>query len=185
MTGYKDVQYLITMGNFEDTIGQMKIRWLKNKKPTRCHLLFLFYFLETQHVLGINMPSSRICNYVVKLPHWLFCYAKMEKSPLIQSHQKLNSILKQYLKLDNYYPIVNSSTLAQDLTKLYISIQQRLITLDIKDLYVNIPIAETIVSARLQLLKRNGPEITAQICKLLESILQKELLHICRKNLSI
>ena len=37
---------------------------LKNKKPTRYHLLFLFFFLDTQHVSGINMPifrSLRLC----------------------------------------------------------------------------------------------------------------------------
>jgi len=37
---------------------------LKNKKPTRCHLLFLFLFLDTQYVSGINVPifrSLRLC----------------------------------------------------------------------------------------------------------------------------
>jgi len=36
----------------------------KNKKPTRCHLLHLLYFLDTQHVSGINMSifrSLRLC----------------------------------------------------------------------------------------------------------------------------
>jgi len=28
------------------------------KKPTRFHLLLLFFFLETQHVSGINMPET-------------------------------------------------------------------------------------------------------------------------------
>ena len=32
---------------------------LKNKKPTSCHLLFLFYFLDTQHVSAINTPIIR------------------------------------------------------------------------------------------------------------------------------
>ena len=32
---------------------------LKYKKPTRCHLLYLLYFLETQHVSGINMSIFR------------------------------------------------------------------------------------------------------------------------------
>ena len=27
-------------------------------EPTRCHLLILFYFLETQHVSGTNMPET-------------------------------------------------------------------------------------------------------------------------------
>ena len=58
-------------------------------------------------------------------------------------------------------------------TKLSINKNHRLITLDIKDLYVNIPIAETIDIARIQLLKHNNPEITTQICRLLETILQQ------------
>ena len=34
------------------------------KKPTRCQLLYLLYFLDTQHVSGINMSifrSLRLC----------------------------------------------------------------------------------------------------------------------------
>ena len=53
-------------------------------------------------------------------------------------------ILKQHLNLDNFYTIDNSLKLAHDLTKLTISNSHRLITLDIRDLYVNIPILETI-----------------------------------------
>ena len=45
--------------------------------------------------------------------------------------------------------------------------------MDIKDLYVNIPITETIDTARTQLLKHTDPEITTQICRLLETILQQ------------
>jgi len=45
-------------------------RLLKNKKPTWCHLLYLLYFLDTQHVSGINMSifrSLRLCCWTVKL----------------------------------------------------------------------------------------------------------------------
>jgi len=45
--------------------------------------------------------------------------------------------------------------------------------LDIKDLYVNIPIAETIDITTTQLLKYNDPETTTQICTLLGVILQQ------------
>jgi len=43
---------------------------LKNKKPTRCHLLYLLYFLDTQHVSGINMSifrSLRLCCWTTTL----------------------------------------------------------------------------------------------------------------------
>ena len=38
---------------------------------------------------------------------------------------------------------------------------------------VNIPISETIDIARIQLLKHNNPEMTIQICRILETILQE------------
>jgi len=59
-----------------------------------------------------------------------------------------------------------------DLTKLDINTKHRLMTLDINDLYVNITITETIDITATQLLKHNEPEITTQIFKLLETILQ-------------
>ena len=43
---------------------------LKNRKPTGCHLLFLFCFLDTQHVSDINMPifrSLRLCCWTTTL----------------------------------------------------------------------------------------------------------------------
>jgi len=75
--------------------------------------------------------------------------------------------------LDNLYTIDNSVKLAHDLTKLTISHSHRLITLDIKDLYVNIPVLETIDIARAQLLKHNDKNSMEQICKLLEVMLQQ------------
>jgi len=38
--------------------------YLKNKKPTRCHLLFLFFFLDIQHVSGINPYPANVENMV-------------------------------------------------------------------------------------------------------------------------
>ena len=35
-----------------------RMKMLKNKKPTRCHLSYLLYFLDTQHVSGINMSMN-------------------------------------------------------------------------------------------------------------------------------
>jgi hypothetical protein len=75
--------------------------------------------------------------------------------------------------MDNNYTIDNSTKLAHDLTKLTISDSHRLITLDIKDLYVNIPITETIDIFRTQLLKQKNKNITEQICTLLEIVLQQ------------
>jgi hypothetical protein len=47
----------------------------------------------------------------------------------------------------------------------------RLITLDIKDLYVSIPIDETVRTTRTQLLKHNDQQTTDQIYNMLGTIL--------------
>jgi len=41
-------------------LDRASLRWLQNKKPARCHLLLLFFFSETQHVSGSNMPIFRL-----------------------------------------------------------------------------------------------------------------------------
>jgi len=48
---------------------------MENKNPTRCHLLYLLYFLDTQHVSGINMSifrSLRLCCWTTTMAV-LFC----------------------------------------------------------------------------------------------------------------
>jgi hypothetical protein len=63
----------------------------------------------------------------------------------------LASILNQYIMLHNQYITMNSHNLANDLTKLKINENHNMVTFDIKDLYVNIPVTETlnIIKAKL------------------------------------
>ena len=67
----------------------------------------------------------------------------------------------------------NSVKLTHDLTKLTISNSHTLITLDIKDLYVNIAILENNDIARAQLLNHNDKNTTEQICKPQKMMLQQ------------
>jgi len=48
-----------------------------------------------------------------------------------------------------------------------------MVTYDINDLYVNIPIKETLVITKSVLLKHNNTQITKEIITLLENILQQ------------
>jgi len=48
-----------------------------------------------------------------------------------------------------------------------------MVTYDIKDLYVNIPIKETLMITKSVLLKHNDTQVTKQIITLLETILQQ------------
>jgi len=57
--------------------------------------------------------------------------------------------------------------------KLHINTQHRLLTLDIKDLYVNIPIEETLNLTQAQLARNNDNHTTHQIMTLLNTILRQ------------
>jgi len=93
-------------------------------------------------------------------------------APSYKIAKKLNNILKQHLNLDNSYTVENSTKLANDLVKITLKDSYSLITLDIKDLYVNIPIQETIQTTRSQLLKHNDRTFMNQLCSL-ETILNQ------------
>ena len=70
------------------------------------------------------------------------------------------------------YNAKNTIRLAEDLTKLKINEHHKMVTYDIKDLYVNIPIKETLMITKSILLKHDT-QVTKQIITLLETILQQ------------
>jgi hypothetical protein len=84
------------------------------------------------------------------------------------THQKL----KEHLALKNEFNYINPITLANDICKLNMKPEYKLLTLDIKDLYVNIPINETI-HITTKLLHENG--INTQDTKDLINILRTTL----------
>ena len=96
---------------------------------------------------------------------------------------QVNTVLNDHLHLDNQYNITSSNTLANNLTQLKINKKHRLLTLDIKDLYVDIPTKETIAITKKQLTIHNGERMANQIVLLLETILAK-LFYISKPNLS-
>jgi hypothetical protein len=65
--------------------------------------------------------------------------------------------------------------LAHDLTKLKINENNRIMTYDMKDLYVNIPIQETLTITKSMLIKENNIQIKKQIINLLEIILKQSI----------
>ena len=77
------------------------------------------------------------------------------------------------LHLSNQYNVKNSITLAENLRKITTNENHKLITYDVKDLYVNIPIQETLKITESMLNKENSPQITKQIITLLEAILKQ------------
>ena len=82
-------------------------------------------------------------------------------------------MLDQYISLSNCFNVTNSTTLANDLTKLEIHENHKMISFDIKDLYVNIPIDETLNIVKSKLLKNNNIQKTYQMLSLLKVILSQ------------
>lgn len=81
-------------------------------------------------------------------------------------------MLLDFIKLPHTYNANNSSTLAKNLTKLKITPQHGCITLDVKDLYVNIPIKETVNRVNKYSERNNMDRRTIEQCtNLLEVIL--------------
>jgi NhaP-type Na+/H+ and K+/H+ antiporter len=96
-------------------------------------------------------------------------------APNHKAAKKFNTILTNCLHLDFLYNTINSESLATELTSLKINNNHRVLMLDIKDLYVNIPICETIHLTKAQLLKYNKTT-TCQIIDLLDIILNQNYL---------
>jgi hypothetical protein len=76
------------------------------------------------------------------------------------------------MQLPYTYNVHNAATLANNLTKLKITPQHRCVTLDVRDLYVNIPIKETVNIVNQHLKNDNMDKQTiVQNINILEAIL--------------
>ena len=96
------------------------------------------------------------------------------RAPSYKIAKHLTDVLNRHLHLSNQYNVKNSITLAENLTKIGINEHYKLITYDIKDLYVNIPTHETLKITELMLNKENNTQITKQIITLLDAILKQK-----------
>jgi len=75
------------------------------------------------------------------------------KAPSYKTTKYLVRVLNKHFTLNSCYNVFNSTDLAVDLTNLKINKNHKLITYDIKDLSVNIPIEETLTISESRLLK--------------------------------
>jgi hypothetical protein len=80
------------------------------------------------------------------------------QTPSYKLAKHLGRILPKYEQLSNTYNIQNSTTLDNELTKIKIGKQHRLLTYDIKELYVNISIQETLKIAEEILAKERNKQ---------------------------
>jgi len=94
-------------------------------------------------------------------------------APAYKLAKYLNKILSQHIALHNQYVATNSTSLANDLTRLEILENHCLMTFDIEDLYVNIPVSETLNIVKTKLLQNNDTQIAEQILTLLKGVLSQ------------
>jgi hypothetical protein len=86
--------------------------------------------------------------------------------PAYKLAKYLAKTLQEHIQLKYQYNVKNLTTLAHDLTHMKINDKHRLITFDIKDLYVNIPTKETLKITESMLATRNDKIITLQMTQL-------------------
>jgi hypothetical protein len=94
-------------------------------------------------------------------------------APKYKIVKHLIEIINRHIHPSNQYNIKSFTILAHDLTKLKINENHRIMTFDMKDLYVNIPIQKTLTITKSMLIKGNSIQITKQIINLLEIILKQ------------
>jgi hypothetical protein len=94
-------------------------------------------------------------------------------APAYELARYLTTTLDQNISLNNYFNVTNSTNLANELMKLEKQENHRMISFDIKDLYVNIPIDETLNIIKTKLLQNNNIQITYQMLSLLKVILSQ------------
>jgi len=83
--------------------------------------------------------------------------------------RKQNRRLKNLLDLPNTYNVENSQQIAQELLQLRVTNEISFITLDIKDLYVNLPISGIIQTTQFWLQKHgnNNKQLNDQILNII------------------
>jgi hypothetical protein len=96
------------------------------------------------------------------------------QAPSYKIAKFLNNKIKAYINLPNTYTIINLGEIAQELHKLHSTEKHRILILDIKDLYVNLPKQGIIQSTIFWLDKNNtSKKIKEQIIRLLKIIIEQ------------
>ena len=76
-------------------------------------------------------------------------------APAYKISKYLVNKLNEYLNLEHQFTMKNSINLAEDLMKLKVNGKYRMLTYDIKDLYVNIPTKHTISRIYMLVFQQN------------------------------
>jgi hypothetical protein len=100
------------------------------------------------------------------------------KAPAYKTARYLNKTINNHITLPNTYSIRNTADIAAELILLQLNKQHRLMTLDIKDLYVNITLPSIMNSTDYWFRTQNQPKtIINQTLQLIQTVLQQNYFH--------
>jgi hypothetical protein len=142
------------MQKFGDLIEKNRRKYLLNIKPTAPRINA---YIKTHKE---NKPIRPVIDNT--------------QAPSYKIAKFLNTRIKEYLNLPNTYTIENSYERAQELHKIQIKENYKMVTLDIKDLYVNLP-KQGIIQSTIFWLDRNNinKKTKKQIIQLLNTIIEQ------------
>jgi hypothetical protein len=117
-------------------------------------------------------PQLKVCIKTHKSNHPIRPVINNIQAPTYKTAKFMNRKLQQLISLPYEYNVENSKQVAEEITKLQINENMRIITLDIKDMYVNLPTAGITQSAEFWLNKHksNNKKLNQQIINMLSTI---------------
>jgi hypothetical protein len=94
-----------------------------------------------KYLLNIKPTAPKINSYIKthKQNEPIRPVTDNTQAPSYKTAKFINNKIKTYINLPNAYITTNSREIAQELHKLHVTEKYRIITLEIKDLYVNLP----------------------------------------------
>lgn len=98
---------------------------------------------------------------------------KNMNAPTYKLAKHLIRMLIEHITLNNSFIVTNSTNFVTDLKRLKINVNHKMITYDIKDLFIDIPIEDTLTITKALSLKNNNTQITQQIITLLRLVVSQ------------
>ena len=98
---------------------------------------------------------------------------KNMNAPTYKLAKHLIRMLIEHIKLNNSFIVPNSTNFVTHLKRLKINVNHKMITYDIKDLFINIPIEDPLSITKALSLKNNNTQITQQIITLLRLVVSQ------------
>jgi hypothetical protein len=131
---------------------------------------------RSKYMLNIKPAAPKINAYIKKPKdnNLIRPVINNTQAPSYKIAKFLDRRIKECINLPNTYTVQNSNEMAQELRKLYTTKNHKMITLDIKDLYVNLPKQGIIQSTAIGMDRSKvSTDIMKQIIQLLKVIIEQ------------